>query len=233
VKRALSLLLLAATALAGCGSGGTDPILGAALEEAGALLPFPSGEEEGPSAPARPLTRADIERSNTAAIWARLEGDEAPTLMYAVASNSGGVTFMSSFRQAVVMRGSLVAGTRGLGTNLMAAWSDGRDPLVQATPPASWPSRVVRHYEFPSDDPRGIVLSFDCRFERGGMAEMTILQVRHAGVEMSETCTGPAGTFENLHFADAATGFVWRSLQWTGPTMPLMDVQVIEPYTGG
>ena len=232
MRRALSLLLVAATVLAGCGSGGTDPILGAALEEAGDLLPIPGRDEPAPAAPGRPITRADIERSNTAAIWARLEGDPAPTLMYAVASNRGGVTFMSGFRQAVVMRGSLVAGTRGLGTNLMAAWSEGRDPLVQATPPASWPAQVVRHYEFPSDRPEGIILSFNCRFDRGAAAENTILQVRHVGVEISETCTGPAGTFENLHFADASSGFVWRTLQWTGPTMPLIDVQVIEPYTG-
>jgi hypothetical protein len=232
VRRALSLLLLAATVLAGCSSGGTDPILGAALEEAGAL--FPGGEEAEPAAaPGRPITRADIERANTAAIWAKLEGDAAPTLMYAVAANRGGVTFMSGFRQAVVLRGSLVSGTRALGTNLMAAWSEGRDPLVSPTPPGSWPARVVRHYEFPSDAPEGVVMTFDCRFERGGAAEMTILQVRHAGVEISETCTGPAGSFENLHFVDAGSGFVWRSLQWIGPTMPLIDVQVIEPYTGG
>jgi hypothetical protein len=153
--------------------------------------------------------------------------------MYAVAANGDFVTFMSSFRQAVILRGSLVTGTRGLGTDLMAAWSDGSDPLVQPTPPARWPARIVRHYELPSEGPEGDVLTFDCRIERGAASEVTILQVRHTGVEFSETCTGPRGTFENLHFADAATGRVWRSLQWTGPTMELLDIQVIEPYTGG
>ena len=58
---------------------------------------------------------------------------------------------------------------------------------------------------------------------------MVILQRRHVGVEFSETCVGPAGTFENLHLADAGTGFVWRSLQWTGPQMDLIDLQVLEP----
>jgi hypothetical protein len=50
---------------------------------------------------------------------------------------------------------------------------------------------------------------------------------------VSETCTGPAGSFENLHFADLETGFVWRSLQWVGPQMDLVDLQILEPYTGG
>ena len=51
----------------------------------------------------------------------------------------------------------------------------------------------------------------------------------HVGIEFSETCIGPAGTFENLHLADAGSGFVWRSLQWTGPQMDLIDLQVLEP----
>jgi len=232
VRRTLPLLALAAAALAGCGSGGTDPILGAVMDEAGQYVPIPGRDEDKPAAPARPITRADIERADTAAIWARLEGDQAPTLMYAVAANGGYVTFMSAFRQAVVLRGSLVTGTRGLGTDLMAAWSEGWDPLATPTPPGSWPTMVRRNYEFTSDGPEGTVETFDCRFERARTTEVVILQVRHVGVEISETCTGASGSFENLHLADATTGFVWRSLQWTGPTMPLLDLQVIELYTG-
>ena len=62
---------------------------------------------------------------------------------------------------------------------------------------------------------------------------MTILQVRYQGVQISETCAGPSGTFENLHFVDASSGAVWRSLQWVGPKMELLDLQILEPYTGG
>ena len=61
---------------------------------------------------------------------------------------------------------------------------------------------------------------------------MTILQVRYRGVQISEICTGPTGAFENLHFVDVVSGFVWRSLQWIGPKMDLVDLQVLEPYTG-
>jgi hypothetical protein len=223
------LALAALTALSGCGTGG-NPIFDAAMQEVSAYLPG-RGEPE-PAAPARRLTRADLDASNTAAIWARLESDPTPTLMYAVAANGGYVSFMSTFRQTVVLRGSLVTGTRGLGTDLMSAWSRGLDPVMQATPPARWPAGVERSYEFPAEGPIGRVETFDCRFERGRATEMTILDVRHRGVEFSEICTGPSGGFENLHFADASTGFVWRSLQWTGPTMELLDVQVLEPYTG-
>ena len=61
---------------------------------------------------------------------------------------------------------------------------------------------------------------------------MTILEVTYRGVQISEDCVGPGGAFENLHFVDSS-GAVWRSLQWVGPTMDLLDIQVLEPYTGG
>ncbi len=59
-----------------------------------------------------------------------------------------------------------------------------------------------------------------------------ILEVRHRGVVVSETCDGPERSFENLHFANIQTGFVWRSLQWLGPQQGLIDLEIVLPYTG-
>ena len=125
-----------------------------------------------------------------------------------------------------------MTGSRGLGFDLLSARASQPDPLAQAIPPGGWPAGVTRTYEFPADAPRGRMETFECRFERGAAREMVILQVRHRGIEFSEYCQGRAGSFENLHFADASTGFVWRSLQWTGPRQGLVDLEVIEPYTG-
>lgn len=230
--RPRALLALATLAvLAACGKGGTDPIVEAALKEAGQMIPG-LDEDPGPAVPAQRLTRADITAANTAAIWAKLEGDPAPTLLYATALNGPYVVFFSQFRQSVIMRGSQVTGTRGLGTDLLAGWSSRNDPLATPTPPSRWPATVQRSYRFPDDSPDGRVEAFTCRFEPGTPRELVILEVRHRGIEFPETCTGPTGSFENLHFADANTGFVWRTLQWTGPEMPILDIQVIEPFTG-
>jgi hypothetical protein len=228
MKRILGALALAT--LAGCGSGGRDPIVQAAIEEFGG---FWQREDRLPAEPAQPITRAQIEAQDVAAIFARLEGDPTPTLLYGASANGPYVTFLSPLRQSVTLRGSQVTGTRGLGADLLSAWSSSPDPLARAIPPGSWPAGVRRSYELPADAPQGQILSYDCRFERGPLREMTILQVRHVGVEFAEICTGPAGSFENLHFADAQSGFVWRTLQWTGPEMELLDVQIAEPYTGG
>ena len=220
--------LLALAALAGCGSGGPNPIVQEAWDEAQGFCTNEPADTTG-GAPPRALTRTDIETADVAAIWARLESDPRPTLLYASAQNGAHVTYFSAFRQSIVLRGSQVTGTRGLGWDLLSAWSDPQDPLARPTPPASWPAGVERTYEFPADGPRGLIETYQCRFERGPAREMVILQRRHVGVEFSETCVGPSGTFENLHFADASTGFVWRTLQWTGPKMQLLDLQVLEP----
>jgi hypothetical protein len=221
----LSLLTLVA-----CGSGGRDPIVQAAIEEMGGF--WAVGRKEPAAEPPRVVTRADIVRADVAAIQARLEGDASPTLLYAASSNGGYVTYVSALRQEITLRGGAqITGTRGLGTDLLSAWSSTPDPLSRPIPPAQWPAQVQRVYELPGEGPQGLVLTFDCSYERGDATEMTILQVRYTGVQISETCSGPTGQFENLHFVDAS-GIVWRSLQWTGPKMALLDLQILLPYTG-
>ena len=220
--------LFALAALAGCGSGGPNPIVQEAWDEAQGFWTNEPADASAAAAP-RALTRNDIEAANVAAIWARLDSDPSPTLLYATAQNGSFVTYLSPFRQSITLRGSQVTATRGLGWDLMSAWSSANDPLTRPIPPASWPTSVERSYEFPADGPRGRIETYQCSFERGPVREVVILQRRHVGVEFSEVCTGTAGTFENLHLADTATGFVWRSLQWTGPRMQLLDLQILEP----
>lgn len=216
-------------ALTGCTSGG-DPIIDAAFEE---LDGFRS-RGEAPAAPREVVTRAQIDAADTATILARLVSDPGPTMMQAASENGGYVTYFSSFRQSITLRGSQITATRGLGLDLLSATSSANDPLVRPVPPSAWPPTVERRYEFPADSPQGRIETYQCRFEPpGAIRDVTILEVRHVGVEMSETCNGPAGTFENLHLADLETGVVWRSLQWVGAEVDLIDLQIVEPYTGG
>jgi hypothetical protein len=222
--------LLALLMVSACGSGGKDPIVQAAITEVGGF--WNKGKPAGE--PPRPITRADIERANVAAILVRLESDPTPTLMSAASSNGNYVTYVSALQQEVTLHGAAqITGTRGLGTDLLSAWSSGPDPLAAPIPPSRWPARVQRVYELPAEGPQGKVETFDCRFEPPVPAEMTILEVHYRGVNISEDCSGPGGSFENLHFVDASTGAVRRSLQWTGPKMELLDLQILEPYTGG
>jgi hypothetical protein len=222
------LVLAVLLPLAACTDEGVNPIAGAIVE---AVNPFDedqpvTGRPAGP-----PVTRAAIERSDTATIRARLVYEPTPTYLFAVADNGGYITYASGLRQTLTLRGSQVTATRGLGFDLLSASSSQPDPLVRPIPPASWPATVTRQYELPAPGPQGRIETYECRFEINRPAEMEIVEVTYRGVEISEYCEGPAGSFENLHFADAR-GMVWRSVQWTGPRQGLIDLEIIEPYDG-
>jgi hypothetical protein len=223
-----ALLAAAAVALAGCSNGDFNPIVVAAVEE---VLPGERAPAE--AAPqAGPITREAITRADVATIRARLVEDAVPTYLFAASDNGGYVTYASGIRQTLTLRGSWITGSRGLGWDLLSALSSRPDPLVQAIPLAQWPTSVQRSYEFSAFAPQGRIESFECRFAFGAISEIVILQVRYRGVEVTETCEGESGSFENLHFADASTGFVWRSLQWLGPQQGMIDLEMILPYTG-
>jgi Group 4 capsule polysaccharide lipoprotein gfcB, YjbF len=220
-------LLAALLALAGCSNCDVNPIVVAAVDE---ILP---GQRGAPApAPATPLTRAALTRADVAAIRVRLLGDQAPTLLFAASDNGGYVTYSSALRQNFTLRGSWITATRGVGWDLLSALSSRPDPLVTPIPPGSWPREVQRSYEFAAFAPQGRIDSFTCTFEFGAVEEIVIVEQRHRGVVVSETCTGESGSFENLHLADVETGFVWRSLQWLGPQQGLVELQMVVPYTG-
>ncbi len=224
-------------ALGACGSGGINPIVKDSFQR---LNPFGGSTEAAGDAPARPptrLTRAAVERSGVAMIRASLLSEEGKFLFAGVALNDGRVTFSTQAQQQITLQGTRITGTRGLGYDLLAHQTEGRDPLVTPTPPDSWPTRITRVYTLPGgDSPEGRQLVFDCTITREGPASLTIVERAHRGIQFSETCkgTGPetGQEIENLYLADARTGFVWRSIQWIGPRMGNVDLEIIEPYTG-
>ena len=223
-RRSAVSLLVCAALLGACSDEGLNPIVGAAIDE---ITPG-----EAPAAPAKAtrVTREAINRADVATIRIRLPGDKQPSYMSAASDNGGFVTYASAFRQSLTLRGAQVTASRGLGFDLLSATSSQPDPLVRPIPPDSWPATVRRSYEFPAWAPQGEIQSFECHYERGAVRDIVILDQPHRGVEISETCTGPSGSFENLHFVDAG-GTVWRSLQWLGPRQGNVDVEIVLPYT--
>lgn len=215
-------------ALGACSNQGFNPIL---VEGVNAINPWDKPDEKA-AVTGTPVTRAAIDKADVATIRARLIDDKKPTYLFASSNNGGYVTYASGLRQTITMRGSQVTASRGLGWDLLSATSSQPDPLTHAIPPGQWPSQVRRSYEFPATVPQGQILTFDCRFEFGEVTDIEILQQHHRGVQVTETCSGPTGSFENLHFADVSTGFVWRTIQWLGPRQGLVDIEIVLPYTG-
>ena len=214
--------------LGGCTNQGFNPIV---IEAVDILNPWDEPAEEA-AATGQPVTRTAIDRADIATIRARLVEDKSPTYLFAASDNGGYVTYASSLRQTLTLRGSQITASRGLGYDLLSAKSSQPDPLSRPIPPGRWPEQVVRSYEFPADSAQGRVETFTCRFEVGAARDVVILEQGHRVVEISEYCDGATGSFENLHLSDVSTGAVWRSLQWLGPQQGLIDLEIVLPYTG-
>lgn len=219
-----------ALALAACSNGQFNPIVQGAVNE---ILPgqrAPDGATEAP--PRGPVTRAQLTRADVATIRGKLPKDQAPTMFFAASDNGGYVTYASSFRQTLTLRGAQITGSRGFGWDLLSATSSRPDPLVTPIPPQNWPATMQRTYEFHAFAPQGRIETFTCRFELGTVRDIVIIEQRHRGVEIAEYCENDTLSFENLHLADVNTGQVWRSIQWLGPKQGVIDIEVVVPYTG-
>lgn len=227
----LLTLCFACFALAACGSGGVNPIV---KDSFARLNPFggDKAETDDKPQPTR-LTRAAVDKAGIAMIRASLLSEEAKYLFQGVALNEGRVTFATQSMQQITLQGTRITGTRGLGYDLLAQQTQGPDPLVTPMVPDRWPNRITRIYTLPGGErPQGRTLVFQCEITPEGPASVTIVQREHRGIQFSETCRGNGMEFENLYMADARTGYVWRSIQWIGPRMGNVDLEIIEPYTG-
>lgn len=208
--------------LAACGSGRNE-VMDRALED---LTEDLLGGDAAEEAPAQALGRADVEAADRPAILGRLMGDNSSTLLFRAAVNGPYDTYLSKLGQTIVLHGHLVTGTRGLGFDLLSVAVSRGDPVVYPMPLSRWPQSVNRTYEFPDFSAQGRMETYRCSFEQGDASSVTILGRVHSGVEVSEVCVGDDRSFENLHLVEPGSGLIWRSIQWTGPEVALIDLQV-------
>ena len=217
-----------AAAVAGCGNqpGATTgrQATGAALDG----LRQAVGLAE-PAERVRP-TRAQLEAIGAPVLWATLAVDPVGGGFVGLVENRGEVSFVSADRQTLRLRGGQLAATRGLGTDLVGYRSDpAADPAVRPRPPGDWPDRVQRIYRF-SDGMGGEFLRAAlCRPRIVGPAEVEIFGRPQALTEIAEPCRTPFHAFDNRYWVDPDSGYVWRSVQWVGPGVGSITLEVVVP----
>lgn len=221
------LTLSASSILAACSSSGTSPVVSIIKE---VILPSKS-DEIVPTQSASTLTREKIEAFGLALIRGRIEGEEVSNLLTGTAANAEYVTFVSSFRQNITMLGGLVAGTRGLGGDLLSVRSDVNDPVAHATPTADWPSTLTRDYRFSGTGPQGDTTTVTCTLSQAATTTVTIVEVTYNVTPITEVCAGDGIGFTNTYLADSESGQIWQSLQWIGEKVGYVNIDVLEPYT--
>lgn len=145
-------------------------------------------------------------------IMAGLENMGSTQVLALVGDNAGMRTYMTKNEQALILRGGMLIGTRGLGNDLasvdagpsLALLRAGRGGQVQ---------RTLRYY---SGDGHERPLPFTCTIGAGPKP----------GV-MVEGCSGNGISFQNNYLMSG--GAISVSRQWAGPALGYITIQTLRP----
>lgn len=227
-----SLLLALAALLAACSSSGERERTTSAM--LGAVLSTFAGGGSGGGGGTRPgKTRAELDEIAGPLISLR-RGESRRVFVPAVNVNRGEyVTYADNQRRSLTLRGGAVSATDNFGIDLEGIAIQTDDPIVHAAPVDSWPDDVTRAYKLHRRDAPIETLTFRCTLLQLGLAEIEIVERKYQTIEIAERCTNGQIVFENRHWADPATGFLWKSTQWIGPKLSPITYEVISPYTPG
>lgn len=203
--------------LAACGNGSSDEAgngpLGVLAQTAAQIV----AERRSPDAPSTPPktpqeAAAEALRVNPGPlIQAGFETLGRTQVMAMTGQNGATRTFMTPAEEALILRGGMLLGTRGLGHDLSVAEPQ-TEPLIRAGR-AGTGQRIMRYF---AGDGVERPLQFACRVGPGP----------NAGV-MVEDCDGHGVSFQNSFMVQG--GQIAVSRQWIGPTLGYVTIQTLRP----
>lgn len=212
VKIALAASLVAGLAACGNETEATGP-LGVLAQTAGQVV----AQRRGASPPATTATSpqaaaAEALRVNPGPlIQAGFEGLGRTQVMAMTGQNGALRTFMTPAEEALILRGGMLVGTRGLGHDLSVA-EPGTEPLIRAGASGSG-TRVMRYF---AGDGVERPLQFACTVGAGPAPGVTV-----------ETCQGHGTSFQNSYMVQG--GQIAVSRQWIGPALGHVTIQTLRP----
>ncbi|MFD2173174.1 YjbF family lipoprotein [Rhodobacter lacus] len=219
----LAALLLAATALTGCGTDTNDLETGreAFSELLGTFTPKRAGAapaaidvetmaREGLTVNAGPLLIATLEQNSS-------------TSLFAMRGENGTMrTWMSPSGQALITRAGVLAGTRGFGHDMMSADVDALAAKLRAR------SAGAVSIELRFLDGLGLErpLPLDCTLTPGATASYSFAGIDYSGVKMDAHCSGHGFVFDNAYIV-GADGRILSSRQWISQELGYLTLQTL------
>lgn len=221
--------------IAGCSGGSQGSDGGASKRDsgAGALLRQAAGQIVAQRRAARAPKAAPRSADQIAAsalnanpnplILTTLESRGATQAMAMVGENRGTRTYMTPNEQALMMRGGLLVGTRGLGHDI-ASVEIGTESLIRARRNGQ-ASRVMRYY---SGDGVERPLPMNCTITTGAAKSFDFAGRSWSTRQVVESCQGAGAQIQNNYLVSAG-GQIPLSRQWIGPDLGYVTIQTIRP----
>lgn len=210
-------ITLAASLLAGLAACGNDDrgigALGTLAQTAGQVVAQRRAPDQ-PAAPAKSPGEAAAEalRINSGPlIQAGFENLNRTQVMAMTGQNGAMRTYMTPAEEAVILRGGMLVGTKGLGNDLSVA-EPGTEGLIRAGASGSG-TRIMRYL---SGDGLERPLQFTCTVGAGPNPGVTV-----------ENCEGHGASFQNSYMVQG--GQIAVSRQWIGPALGYVTIQTLRP----
>ncbi|MDP5307955.1 YjbF family lipoprotein [Paracoccus spongiarum] len=203
--------------LAGCGNGSGDETDSGPLGAlAGAVAQTVAARRapETPAAPPKSAQEAAAEalRVNPGPLIQVGFEQLGRTQVMAMTGQNGALrTYMTPAEEALILRGGMLVGTRGLGHDLSVA-----EPRTEALIRAGGSGNGQRTMRYFSGDGLERPLQFDCSVGPGPTAGITI-----------ESCAGHGTSFQNNYLVQG--GQIAVSRQWIGPNLGYVTIQTLRP----
>lgn len=215
IKITLAASLLAGLAACGntTGDDGDMGALGIATQTAGQILAQRRQSEQTATVAKTPQeAAAEALRVNPGPlIQAGFEGLGRTQIMAMTGQNGSMRTYMTPAEEALILRGGMLVGTRGLGHDLSVAEAQ-TEGMIRAGASGSG-TRVMRYY---AGDGIERPLQFACTVGAGPKPSVTV-----------ENCEGHGTSFQNSYMVSG--GQVAVSRQWIGPNLGYVTIQTLRP----
>jgi hypothetical protein len=157
-------------------------------------------------------------------ILARIDGQGATTILGLYGENGAMRTYAAANEQSIILRDGILAGTRGLGSDLMSADTAATARLITSRQQGQ-ADRILRYLD---GEDRERPLPQHCTIRSGEAQSYDLAGVGFSGVQMLETCSGLGLTVENSYLVTAA-GKIVASRQWIGPGVGYVVLQTVRP----
>jgi hypothetical protein len=199
--------------LAACGNDQDTGVFGVLSQTAGQVV----ADRRAPAQPAATPTSpqdaaAEALRVNPGPlIQAGFESLGRTQVMAMTGQNGAMRTFMTPAEEALILRGGMLVGTRGLGNDLSVA-EPATEGLIRAGA-AGTGTRIMRYF---AGDGVERPLQFTCTVGAGPAPGVTV-----------ETCEGHGTTFQNSYMVQG--GQIAVSRQWIGPALGYVTIQTLRP----
>jgi hypothetical protein len=197
----------------------TSPVLTSVLRNARiAAVGFPDA----------PVTRAQVDALPYASVFARI-GKGPRSLLVLAEADPPELRWLSADNAMLVTRSGRIVKTAGLPDDLSGTRFPRGGDMVGRPAGELTGGLQTRLIDLKSRFQYGTPVS--SYFTIDGHEQISILEQSHETLRVSEQnhCPQLDWKFNNTWWIDPATGFVWKSLQWLTPDMPVFEMAVLKP----